>query len=631
MTRRCRFRAVRRFRVLTATAVVALLVLAGCSAGPKPDPTAAAFLRAWSTGNLKAAAQQTDNPTAAQQGLTAAASQLDAVSATFRPGAVTSSGNQTTAAFTARWTLRGFATPWTYTGKLAMVKVNGAWKVHWQPSDIHPALSAGARFAVQRSLPTRAPLLDRNGKPLVTDIPTVTVGIEPKLVTNLASLAATLASVLKVNAAQVTAAVQKAKPTEFVPVTTLRQTAYEAVKPQIYNLPGTVFQTGMQVSTPTPGFAQPLLGTVGQPTADVLKAVGPDYLAGDPVGLSGLQLGLNRQLAGTASGEVDVVSTTGGQQKTQRVGQITGTAGTPVKLTLDARAQAIADSVLAHVTLPAAIVAIQPSTGDILAVANSPASPFDIAMEGEYPAGSTFKIVTATSALANGLISATSQVDCVGQIDVGGRIIPNENNFALGTISARRAFAASCNTVYGPLAAKLPPGAFQATAAQFGIGAAWKLPVVSYSGSVPPPKDVVEAAMDGIGQGRVLVSPFAEALMAATVVAGRTPSPALVAGQPATARNPPTPPPASVLPTLRSFMRAVVTEGTATDLSGVPGGAISGKTGTAEFGAAPPKAHSWFTGFRGDLAFSVFVYGGQTGGQRANPLAASFLTQLAGG
>jgi cell division protein FtsI/penicillin-binding protein 2 len=103
----------------------------------------------------------------------------------------------------------------------------------------------------------------------------------------------------------------------------------------------------------------------------------------------------------------------------------------------------------------------------------------------------------------------------------------------------------------------------------------------------------------------------------------------LLADDPAKASHPPPgAPPARVVATLRGFTRAVVTEGTATLLAGVPGGAVAGKTGTAEFGGAPPQAHSWFAGYQGDLAFAVFVYGGQTGATPANPIARAFLTQL---
>jgi len=84
-----------------------------------------------------------------------------------------------------------------------------------------------------------------------------------------------------------------------------------------------------------------------------------------------------------------------------------------------------------------------------------------------------------------------------------------------------------------------------------------------------------------------------------------------------------------VLPALRDMMRAVVTEGTATALRDVPGGPVSGKTGTAEYGTAvPPRSHAWFTGFRGDLAFAVFVQDGQSSSTTAVPVARAFLTVL---
>lgn len=120
--------------------------------------------------------------------------------------------------------------------------------------------------------------------------------------------------------------------------------------------------------------------------------------------------------------------------------------------------------------------------------------------------------------------------------------------------------------------------------------------------------------------------------MVATVQHGTVPAPSLLAGQPAKAKNaPPGGLPANLLPPLREFTRAVITEGTATELAGVPGGPLAGKTGTAEFGASsPPQAHSWFVGYQGDLAFALFIYGGQTSRVLANPVTKEFLTRLAG-
>jgi len=220
-------------------------------------------------------------------------------------------------------------------------------------------------------------------------------------------------------------------------------------------------------------------------------------------------------------------------------------------------------------------------------------------------------------------------VACPGSVNLGGRVVPNENGFDLGTVSMTTAFAQSCNTVFAPLSVKLPGGALAETASQFGIGQAWRLPVTSYSGSIPADStSVAERAAEGYGQGQDLVSPFAEALMAATIAHGSVPSPSLVVGEPASPRASPTALSPSVQSALKQYARAVVTQGTATNLNNVPGGPVYGKTGTAEYGGTPPKAHSWFTGYQGDVAFSVFVYGGQSDGQLANPLAQTFLAGI---
>ena len=80
------------------------------------------------------------------------------------------------------------------------------------------------------------------------------------------------------------------------------------------------------------------------------------------------------------------------------------------------------------------------------------------------------------------------------------------------------------------------------------------------------------------------------------------------------------------------MMRAVVTSGTGTAVTNVPGGPVYGKTGTAEFGSGnPPKTHAWFVGWQGSTAFAVFVERGAFGGTVAAPIAARFLGSIGGG
>ncbi|MGB9378025.1 MAG: penicillin-binding transpeptidase domain-containing protein [Mycobacteriales bacterium] len=611
-----------------AAAVLTLAGFAACSSGPKPDGPATAYLSAWAKGDFAGAAKLTDSPAAAQAALQQAAQKLGGGTVKASKGKVKVTDATATVAFGARWGVPGLATSWSYDGRLAMVKKKDAWLVHWEPQDIHPKLGTGQSLSLHRSLPPRAAILDAAGQPLFIQTDVVTVGIEPRRVTDLTTLAATLAGALGIEAAPIVADVRKAKPTDFVTVITLRKADYDKVRPLIYDLPGTVFRSGQQVLAPSARFAQPLLGKVGDATAEVLAEVGPAYRSGDQLGLSGLQRALNDQLTGTATGQINVVNATGAT--VAKIADIAGSAGRPVKITLDRATQVAAESALAAVTLPAAIVALRPSSGEILAVANSAKAPFDIALAGQYPAGSTFKIITATAALASGVVQPTSTVACPGTVTIGGRTIPNEDKFALGDVPLRRSFARSCNTTFASLGVRTDPKVFQTTAAQYGVGAGWQFPVMSFSGSVSPPVDSVQRAFDAIGQGKVLMSPLAGELMAATVAHGTVPTPSLIAGKPATAKQPPPAgPPANLLPSLRDFTRAVVTEGTATLLAGVPGGPVAGKTGTAEFGSsAQPQAHSWFVGYQGDVAFAVFVYGGQTSGVLANPIARNFVTRL---
>ena len=86
--------------------------------------------------------------------------------------------------------------------------------------------------------------------------------------------------------------------------------------------------------------------------------------------------------------------------------------------------------------------------------------------------------------------------------------------------------------------------------------------------------------------------------------------------------------PATLL-ALKSMMREVVTGGTATLLSKTPGGAVSGKTGTAEYDDNPDHTHAWFIGWQGDIAFAVFVEQGHAPSETALPITDAFLRSLA--
>ncbi|MCK9894691.1 penicillin-binding transpeptidase domain-containing protein [Frankia sp. AgB32] len=372
--------------------------------------------------------------------------------------------------------------------------------------------------------------------------------------------------------------------------------------------------------TESTGHRGDLLAADGRPLRDSGDLAG--NLVGRPGPLSGLERVYDTRLR--AQGGAVVVRDA--QNRTvQTLHTYPMTDGTAVRTTLDLRVQQAAEDALATAAQPtAAMVAIDTRTGGILALANHPPSGASRAIRGKYPPGSTFKIITATAALMNGK-SANTPLDCTQSVSVDGRTFQNAEAEQFGTIPLRTAFAKSCNTAFIRLEESLPAGSLEKAAQLYGFDGAPPLDIASVGGSFPTPRDAAESASAAIGQARIEVSPLQMASVAAAVASGTWRQP-FVAGQPA--RSNAIPP--AVLPGLRDFMRAVVTEGTA---AGVPmPGEVFGKTGTAEYkDGNPPPTHAWFVGYRGDVAFAVVVEDGGFGADTAAPIASRFLTALDGG
>jgi cell division protein FtsI/penicillin-binding protein 2 len=298
----------------------------------------------------------------------------------------------------------------------------------------------------------------------------------------------------------------------------------------------------------------------------------------------------------------------------------------PVSITLDPHLQTAAEAALAGAGKPAALVAMQASTGQLLAVANAPAdSTFDRALAGRYPPGSSFKVVTAAALLQGGLTLDTV-VPCPPRAVVGGKPFTNFEGEAPGPVPFVTDFARSCNTAFVGLSTRLKAQGLADAARSFGFGAKWSLPLSAFAGEFPVPADATELAAASIGQGRDLASPLGMGLVAAAAASGTWHPPTLVKDPQQGAAAAPAALPAGIDDNLHQLMRAVVTSGTGT-AANVPGPApVYGKTGTAEFGpGTPPATHAWFIGFRGDMAFAVLVEGGGVGGQVAAPIAATFL------
>jgi cell division protein FtsI/penicillin-binding protein 2 len=377
-------------------------------------------------------------------------------------------------------------------------------------------------------------------------------------------------------------------------------------------------------------FARPLLGSVGEATAEIVEESKGAIKPGDMVGLSGLQAAHDEQLRGVPGLAVTIEPAEGGEGR--EAFTIDQKDGEPVTISLDPATQLRAEAALADLDdLASAIVAIKPSTGEVLAAASGPGSEgYSTATLGQYPPGSTFKIATSLAMLRSG-ITPDSPLPCTESIDVEGRTFQNVPGYpasAMGdAVPFRTVFANSCNTAFISQHQKISQQQLHDAAAALGLGVEAKaFGAGAAMGDVPAEAEATEHAASMIGQGKVLGTPLAMATVAASVSAGHTVSPWLVEPSrgKAAEKAPAGDLTAEEAATLRDLMGGVVEEGSATVLQDVPG-IVGAKTGTAQFGDGS-KAHVWMLAITDDMAAVVFIEEGELGSTTAGPVMHEFLT-----
>ena len=393
---------------------------------------------------------------------------------------------------------------------------------------------------------------------------------------------------------------------------------------QILAADGTVLSSPAAVAQS--GSIALLTGTVVKATAKQAKKLGAPYKAGDLIGDGGIEQAYQARLAGSPSLTISIVGP--GKRIDGKAHSFQAIPGKPVRTSISMAVQVAASQAVstAGTSKPVDMVVIQPSTGHVLAVVERPGG-WNRAIDGTYPPGSTFKIVTA-SALAKTGMTPSSAVQCPSTINIGGRVFHNDNNEQLGTTTLLNAFAISCNTTFAELGAnRLSAAALASMAWTFGFNSRPALGIAARLGSFSRPRSQVDQAADAFGQGTDLVSPLSQAAEAAAIEAGTWRPPLLVLSPAPKQTARPHAISSAILATLRPMMAAVVTKGTAAGVGFPPG--VYGKTGTAEYGTGPHlKSHGWFIGYRGNLAFGVLVEGGGFGASSAGPIANAFLRRV---
>ncbi|MFC7816152.1 MULTISPECIES: penicillin-binding transpeptidase domain-containing protein [unclassified Streptomyces] len=304
--------------------------------------------------------------------------------------------------------------------------------------------------------------------------------------------------------------------------------------------------------------------------------------------------------------------------------------GEPGKLetTLSASVQAAAEKAVKRFG-ESSVVAVKPSTGEVLAVANNRADGFNAAFQGRVAPGSTMKIITAAMLIDNGVTSMNGPAPCTDTALWRGQTFKNLTGLEPNEgASLANTFMRSCNTGFIKLIDEKPLTVASLTMEaeeRFGLGRDdWQTGIVSFDGSVPAVSGPDRAA-NAIGQGKVQMNPLNMASVTATAITGEFRQPYLVSPdldgrQLATAKGLPQ----STADQLRQMMRLTATQGTgAAAMSGL-GGDIGAKTGSAEVDGQT-TSDSWFTGFRDDLAAAAMAEGAGHGGDAAGPIVADVL------
>ncbi|WP_213454221.1 penicillin-binding transpeptidase domain-containing protein [Rhizomonospora bruguierae] len=636
----------RRVTTVAAALAAALLAtggLAACSGQDEPKKTLGAFLAGWPGGTLDAIGFA--SPSGQRIPADQVAEELRGLAGEFRdtpPALSIAEGPKVvedvaTATVTVDWPLPGGAR-WKYPTTVRLGKVKEGWQILWEPAIVHPELTAGDKLGIRREPAQRGAVTDGAGQPLVAPRNVVRVGVQPNAVQDEKALIRELDAAFKsvrgeigdVGLADLPARLKAADGGAFVDVVTLREPVYLKIKPRIYRLPGTKFVAEKRDLAPTREFARALLGSVDDVQRDDLVRSPDKYGTGDKVGHGGLQGAYDDRLRGTAATRVVIVTTKPDKSTSERkIYSTEAAAGQPVHTTLDVKVQNAADQALASDTKHrSALVAIRISDNAVLAAANGPAGQGqNFAFTAQVPPGSTFKVVSALGLLDNGAVTLDSPVACPARYTVEGRSYKNSHDFSIpGQVPFRTDFARSCNTAFASLYERLGPDGLNATATTLGIGGTWNAGLDAFTGSVGTGGGATARAEAMFGQGDTIVSPLAMAAATAAVARGHWQQPRLVT-DPAPQNPAPDGPrlkPESIA-ALKTMMREVVTQGTATQLKSVPGGPVYGKTGTAEYDDNSDHSHAWFVGWRGDVAFAVFVEAGGNSTDTAVPLAGRFL------
>ena len=542
--------------------------------------------------------------------------------------------------------------------------------------DYYAGLADGNRIRLIPSMAPRGTFYDRNGNLLVTNQPGFTVSLLPLTAPISDDVIARLSALVKVPADEIKKKVEAH--TGFDPIrikSDVGPDIVSVIEEQKDLYPGVVIEVQAIRNYLYKEHCAHVFGYVSEISDEELeKRKAEGYRSGDIIGKAGLEKIFDQELRGVDGGEQVEVDVTG--KPVQVLGRKEPVPGNDLILTIDQKLQAAAEKAvdeqlaLIHAKA-AAVVVMNPQTGEILAMVSRPAFdpnlfargisskdwkmlnenpnyPMDDkAVTGEYPPGSTFKIITGTAALSEGKVTPQEKI-----FDSGHHwIIPkgNSEGEALGWIDFEEALAKSDNVYFYEMGNRLGIDKLEKYARMFGLGekTGINLPYEAeglvasraYKQKVYEEDWYLSETFDAaIGQGFNLVTPLQAAMVMSQIASnGKRYQPYLVQKivsqdgktikkfEPKLLSTLPVQP--NVISLVQSGLHQVTKVGTAAlAFKGFPVD-IAGKTGTAE--NPHGRDHGWFVAYgpfnNPSIVVAVLVEQGGFGSQSAVPIGKKIL------
>ncbi|MEO8340826.1 MAG: penicillin-binding protein 2, partial [Nitrospirota bacterium] len=367
------------------------------------------------------------------------------------------------------------------------------WNLQIREGPYYRDLSENNRTRSVIMEPARGLIYDRNGVLLANNVPSFTLYVSLEDVIDRDRLIDQLSTLLGLDAELVrkklTARGSKQLPRKVKDRLTLREATL--VESHRLDLPGVMVQVESQRNYPGGMTASHLLGYVGEVSLEQLeKPEFADLHQGSIVGQYGVEKFFDQLVRGQAGQKSIEVDAVGHEKRTVVVEQ--PHAGDNLYLTIDARLQKVAENLLGKET--GAIVALDPRTGDVLAMASGPGFDPNIlsreltskqwaeivqdegrpltnrASQGQYPPGSVFKVMMAAAALETKTVTPSTSIFCNGGYQFGGRLYRDWKAGGHGSVDLRRALVQSCDVYFYTVGQRMGIETIASFAHEFGLG-----------------------------------------------------------------------------------------------------------------------------------------------------------------